>query len=54
MKRRSWGVFLAVGVGLSLAYFLLPRGPLLNGLYDALNLASAGAVVVAVRLHRPQ
>jgi len=54
MRDRAWRVVLVVGVGLSFGYFLLPRGFVLNGLYDAMNVASAGAVVVGVRLHRPE
>jgi PAS domain S-box-containing protein len=53
MSTRAWRVVLAVGIGLSLGYFLLPRGFALNGLYDLMNVASAAAVVVGVGLYRP-
>ncbi len=53
MRDRVWRIVLVVGVALSLGYFLLPKGIALNGLYDALNLASAAAIVVGVRLHGP-
>jgi PAS domain S-box-containing protein len=54
MSNRAWRVVLVVGVGLSFGYFLLPRGLVLNGLYDAMNVASVVAVVVGIRLHRPE
>ena len=53
MRDRVWRIVLVVRVALSLGYFLLPKGFALNGLYDALNLASAAAIVVGVRLNRP-
>jgi PAS domain S-box-containing protein len=53
MRDRVWRIVLVVGVALSLGYFLLPKGIALNGLYDALNVASAVAIVAGVRLHRP-
>jgi PAS domain S-box-containing protein len=53
MRDRAWRIVLGMGVALSLGYFLLPKGFALNGLYDAMNFASAAALVIGVRLYRP-
>src|SRR4029453_15444483 len=52
---RLWWLFLATGMAATGGYFLLPTGGLAQNLtYNVIGLVSALAILVAVRLHRPE
>jgi predicted signal transduction protein with EAL and GGDEF domain len=52
---RLWWLFLAAGTTATGGYYLLPTGGLAQNLtYNAVGLISALAILVAVRLHRPE
>ena len=50
---RTGAIFLAAGLALTVVYFAIPRGAAQNDLYDVIGVASALAIVLGVRLHRP-
>ena len=50
---RTGAIFLAAGLALTVVYFAIPRGAAQNDLYDVIGVASSLAIVLGVRLHRP-
>jgi len=50
---RAGSLFLAAGLALCVAYFLIPRGAAQNDIYDIVGVGSALAIVWAVALNRP-
>jgi signal transduction histidine kinase len=50
---RAGALFLAAGIALTGAYFLVPRGNAQSVLYDLIGVVSAVAIAVGVRLHKP-
>jgi diguanylate cyclase (GGDEF)-like protein len=54
-RTRLWWLFLATGMAATSGYFMLPIGGLAQNLtYNVIGLVSALAILVAVRLHRPE
>jgi signal transduction histidine kinase len=50
---RAGAIFLAAAAAVTVAYFAIGRGAAQNNLYDVIGVASALAIVLGVRLHRP-
>jgi signal transduction histidine kinase len=50
---RVGGIFLAAALALTVAYFAVGRGATQNDIYDGLGIASSLAILVGVRLNRP-
>ena len=50
---RAGAIFLAVALALTVAYFAVGRGAAQNDIYDVIGVGSALAIVLGVRLHRP-
>ena len=50
---RSRAIFLAAGLALTAAYFAIPRGAVQNDLYDVIAVASSLAILLGVKLNRP-
>ena len=50
---RSGAIFLAAGLALTAAYFAIPRGAVQNDLYDVIAVASSLAILLGVKLNRP-
>jgi signal transduction histidine kinase len=51
---RAGALFLAAGIALTGAYFLLPRGNAQSVVYDVIGVASSLAIAAGVALHRPE
>jgi signal transduction histidine kinase len=52
-RYRADGIFLTVGLALTIVYFGLPSGGPQSGLYDAAGFAAAAAILTGVRLYKP-
>jgi signal transduction histidine kinase len=50
---RSGAIFLAAGLALTATYFAVPRGAVQNDLYDVIAVASSLAILLGVKLNRP-
>ena len=53
MRRWGWRIWLGVGIGLFLAYYMVPPAPAKLVVWPVIGLSSAGAIVVGTRWHRP-
>ncbi|HEX6140434.1 MAG TPA: EAL domain-containing protein [Candidatus Limnocylindria bacterium] len=53
LRPRPWTAFLALGVVLTIAYFLLPTNEDRDVFYQVPEMAAVVAIVVGVRMHRP-
>ena len=50
---RVGGIFLAAALALTVAYFAVGRGAAQNNIYDVIGIASSLAILLGVRLNRP-
>jgi PAS domain S-box-containing protein len=53
MRARLWLAYLLVGVGMLMTYLFVP-GARIGPLFNAIGLSGAAAIVIAVRIHRPE
>jgi signal transduction histidine kinase len=53
MRWWGWRIWLGIGTGLCIAYYVVPAAPAKLVVWPVIGLSSAGAIVVATRWHRP-